>query len=326
MLRTIHKKNKDRYRIQFCDVNFYLTNQPIFEMWKKHFQNLSDVEKIQAWIIGLCCLRRSHDWFGGARISKFIQQEAQHSLKLENLFENTKIKLPNKLSSQLNLVEFINNFRIKAVPESAMRSLCFLSNNTEKNYPLIVSQKIPSPQELLQLQILGKRIISLNEDYKSWPHTLYANRDHLGFLLHDLIHADHFFFEAGHRDGQLGFYKFINLIFDDPRINNLLKSETFKEGFEYIISDMNSHPLHLLQTLHSLVYKELKNDSLANELWRTWGTQISDNSDEQQAFNSVNLKSFNSTMASSIELMCIKMGRSSKKCLESSFTSQTELK
>lgn len=310
MLRIIRKKNKDRYRIQFCDVNFYLTNQSTFAMWKTLFADLSDVEKVQAWVVALSCLRRPNDWFSGERKNKFSAEKHHHSLTLKKIFENTPIKLSNKLNSQLNIIDFINNFKIKAVPESAMRSLCFISN---KRYPLIITQEIPDAKKLLQLQISGKRIISINEDYEKWPHTLYAERDHLGFLLHDLIHADHFFYEARHRDGQLGFYNFINLIIDDAQVQTLLKSESFKKGFEYIISDMNSHPLHLFQTLHSLLFSELKNDEFAMQLWSTWCDLKDLAAHEKKALNSINLPSFNMNMATDIEELCINMGRSSTK-------------
>ena len=168
----------------------------------------------------------------------------------------------------MNLFDFINQNKIKAIPESCFRSLCFVA---DKTYPVVITESVPSPRELLQLQISGQRIITLNENYTSWPTTRIDGRDILGFTLHDLIHADHFFGDPVFRDGQLGFFRFVESLLSDKDLNFLLgSSEKFSKGFEYVISDMNSHPLHMFQTLHALLFSELGDDSRASLIWNRW--------------------------------------------------------
>ena len=304
----IHKIHKDRYRKVFCDQEFYICNQPLIKMWKTRFRNLTNVEKVQAWVIALSCLRRPDDWYGGKRLQTFLgdTQNYRHSLNIAQLFSGTPVRIPPKLDSETNLTDFINVCKIKAVPESCNRSLSFIANNY---YPLLISEIIPTPKELLQLQISGKRVITLNEDCELWPTNYYSGRDFLGFIMHDLIHADHFFLDPEHRDGQLGFFRFIEKILEDKMLNELLFLESFKTGFEYIISDMNSHPVHLFQTLHALLFTENLNEATSKAGWESWVRKIQLSDAEIQPLLLINSTFFSSDCARAIEILCIRLGK-----------------
>lgn len=308
MNEFILKMHKDRYRKVYCDENFYKQHQNVFRMWKTRLNSLSDVEKVQAWVVALSCLRRPGDWFGGKRQKIFLDSTTsyQHSLNLIQLFKDTPVQLPPKLNSEMNLIDFINVAKIKAFPESCNRSLCFITNNY---YPLIITEKIPTPAELLQIQIAGKRIIFFNEDHGTWPNLFFSGRDFLGFVMHDLIHADHFFHKPEYRNGQLGFFKFIENILSDESLAVLLSSENFKTGFEYIISDMNAHPAHLFQTLKNLLFSEIKNDAKANPCWKNWVSQSQLSDEEAQAINRINSTDFDTTAARTIEILCFRLGK-----------------
>jgi hypothetical protein len=300
---VIHKKHKDRYRIQFCDENFYLEHQKVFQVLKSRLARLTNVEKLQAWVVILSCLRRSKDWYGGPRARELASDKKfTHSLNLGQLFLNTPVILPAKLSRDLNVFDFINHHRIKALPESCFRSLVLM---TDKTYPLLITSGVVEPIELLQIQISGQRIVSIDEDIEQWPTRLYSERDYLGFILHDLIHADHFFHEPKFRDAQLGFYRFVNTLINDDATVSLLHNENFRAGFEYIISDMNSHPLHLFQTLHSLLYKTLRNDAEASTIWQRWISNLGLLDEEAQgALLRVNAQDFKSDEALMVEAFC----------------------
>lgn len=269
MESVIHQKHKDRYRIQFCDENFYRRYQNVFEMWQKRFKSLENVEKLQAWVTVLSCLRRPEDWYGGPRALPLVSPDKNytHHMTLAEIFADSPVVIPAKVSGSIDVFDFLNRHRIKALPESCFRSLCYMRTG---RYPLKLSAGVVSPFDLLQIQLQGERIVSMDEDISAWPERLYSGRDYLGFVLHDLIHADHFFFEPQHRDGQLGFYHFVNSFIADQSLLELLESSNFREGFEYIISDMNSHPLHLFQTLHSLLFKTVRNDEAALAIWQRW--------------------------------------------------------
>lgn len=312
MLRDIpnaHKeKSKDRYRTVFCATDFYQKHQDIFKLWKTRFATLPHVEKLQAWTVALSCLRRPTDWYGGKRQEKFLHSASahQHSLTLNQIFLDTPILKNSKLPIDLNLMDFLNEYKVKAIPESCFRSLCFIST---QRYPLFVTESVPTPQELLQIQISGRRIVSINEDFESWPTTLYSDRDFLGFILHDLIHADHFFLAPLHRDGQLGFYIYIQNFLQDETLQLLLESSAFRSGFEYIISDMNSHPVHLFQTLHSLLFTEFKDDVRAQDCWKNWAQKTKLHATEFASVLKVNSIEFNRANAQDLEDLCVRLGQ-----------------
>lgn len=307
MLSSIHKKNKDRYRIQFCDNDFYLNHQNTFKLWKTRFAPLSDVEKLQAWVVALCCLRRPLDWYAGPNESAVISSFSfQHALTIGEVFAETAVRLPPKLSVDMNLFDFINHHRIKAVPESCFRSLCLMTNGT---YPLLIRSDVVAPAELLDLQLQKKRIAAFNDDFEQWPETLYAGRDHLGFMLHDLIHADHFFASPQDRDGQLGFFTFAKNILADDQLQRLMQIEKFKEGFEYIISDMNAHPLHLFQTLHSFLSQVEPDATVASQIWQGWLARNDLNSVDHAALSAVNTRAFTLQNAQQIQDYCQNIGR-----------------
>lgn len=306
MLVTIHEKHKDRYRIQFCDENFYVKHLNTFKMWKSLFHDLSPVDKLQAWVLGLSCLRRPTDWYGGPRAMAIREGFSYtHGLNMGQLFEGTDVRLPAKVSASMNVYDFLNFYRVKALPETCFRSLCFI---VDGRYTLDLVDGEVSPLDLLKIQISGRRVVALNERVQDWAGSLYAGRDYLGFILHDLIHADHFFSSSVYRAGQLGFYKFALEIFSLSSVQKLLEDSKFKEGFEYIISDMNSHPLHLFQTLHSLLFSVLRDDARAFEIWNEWVAVLSLNVDEREALKLINSKDFSLKQAQIVESFCQRLG------------------
>ena len=172
---------------------------------------------------------------------------------------------------------------------------------------------VPTPSELLQFQLEDKRIISFNEDYETWATTLYHGRDFLSFMIHDLIHADHFFANPTNRMGQLGFYHCVRLILQDRNLKILLETPTFTEGFEYIISDMNSHPIHLFKTLHARVVHVTENEMKANFIWKHWTSVWSQGSfDIDSALQKINTQLFSDKEALKITEWCIALGHNSR--------------
>jgi hypothetical protein len=309
MLRIV----KDRYRPVFCTDAFYLQNQKLFSEWNQLFNKLNSTEKALAWVIALSLLRRPEDWFGGLRKHPFVklnETSKQHPLILNDLqTTNSSLQIPHKLKG-FNLFQVANEVKIKAVPDSALRSLACM---TDQIYPLQILKYVPSPAELLQFQLEDKRIISFNEDFESWSTTLYHGRDFLSFMIHDLIHADHFFSNSANRSGQLGFYQCVKLILQDESLKNLLENPSFNDGFEYIISDMNSHPIHLFKTLHARIVHVSENEMKANFVWRHWTSVWSQgNFDIDSALQKINTQLFSDTDALKITEWCIALGHNSR--------------
>jgi len=299
--------SKDRYRPLFCTQDFYLAHQTIFKMWKQQFADFTTVEKVKAWVIALTCLRRPDDWFGGARPILFVEADDKLSLlspiTVKTFFDETQIAWPKNLNSTAKLNDFLNCYRIKPLPESALRSLFKLG---QKNFPLLIIDHEPTPLELLNIQIRGQRIITFNEDYETWPDKLYGERDTLSFIIHDLIHADHFFKDEKQHQGQIGFYKLIHTIYHDADLEKLFLNEKFKSGFEYIISDMNAHPVHLFQTFKALLDLAVNENQMSNAIWNRWIIKWNLTSDQADSVQKINTQLFFDIHANHIEAMCFK--------------------
>ncbi len=307
-LISVYMVKKDRYRPLFCNSEFYLKNQEQFGRWKLLFKDLTIEQKVISWICGLSLLRRPKDWYGGKRLMTFVPSsvDKNHPLSLSELTKNTIIEIPMKLDSQMNLFELANSIRIKALPEGSLRALT-KCGSPDFNVEMIYS--IPTALELLTYQLNGKRVVSFNEDFLIWPTTLYHGRDFLSFMIHDLIHSDHFLNQPMNRLGQLGFYRCINSILKEKSLKKLLQNQKFKDGFEYIISDMNSHPVHLFKTLHARVRDDFGNSDLIPPAWLSW-TRVwsSEDSKTFSALQKINTQLFSHKDAEDITDWCIALG------------------
>ncbi len=303
MIRIINQQ-KDRYRPLFCTVDFYTQNQAVFKLWKQRFQGFTPTEKLKAWTVALSCLRRPDDWYGGLRKDSFAHTESQSTISFAQIFIDTPVRVPSKLPSNLLLDEALRTLKIKPLPDSCLRSLYYLNI-----YPLSLLGHIPSPRELLDYQLRGQRIITFNEDFESWPASVSNERDFLSFIIHDLIHADHFFKDNTNTLGQLGFYHFIEMIWLHDSLQDLCLSTEFKNGFEYIISDMNSHPVHLFKTLRAYLSQVLPNTEDSQNIWNSWILTWRAAENDCNALQKINTQLFSDIDALTVESFSISLGR-----------------
>jgi hypothetical protein len=150
--------------------------------------------------------------------------------------------------SAFNLFSFYN---LKAIPESINRTMIHWYQDS---WSIEMLEHIPTPRELLRLQVKNTRCITVITDPNEIDSFVLATRDPLSFVLHDLMHADQFFSQIESQKGQLGFYHLINSIYDQPELRNLLKNDAnFKKEFEYVASDMNAYVIHLFKCLKSSI-------------------------------------------------------------------------
>lgn len=150
----------------------------------------------------------------------------------------------------MNLGQIVNNFAFKSTPRSVNRALLHFST---QRYPLELMFHIPSPLEVLQQQKNGRRCLSLIIKESQMKDYILGERDYLGFCLHDLIHADHFYHSNSSYYGQLGLYNLLWKEIEKGTFAVLMENKEFQREFEYIISDMNAYPIHLLKCLKSAI-------------------------------------------------------------------------
>ena len=149
------------------------------------------------------------------------------------------------------LGQLLNHRAFRATPEAVHRALL---NWELGNYPLVLMDRIPSVREVLAQQVEGKRCVTFFHQQAQLSKLVLGERDPLGFAFHDLIHADHFFHQNSLRQGQIGFYRQVARMDQAELLKDWMVLEDFPHRLEYLMADMNSHPLHLWKCFKAICH------------------------------------------------------------------------
>lgn len=149
----------------------------------------------------------------------------------------------------ISAVELFQYFNLKGIPLAVNRTMVNWAQGTWK---IEVLTHIPSPRELLRMQVKNTRCITLTVKHEEIDQLVLSSRDPLSFVLHDLHHADHFFNSEYSLKGQLGFYSLVDKVYDQPLLKKSLREDSqFKSEFDYVVSDMNAYVIHLFKCFKS---------------------------------------------------------------------------
>lgn len=211
-------------------------------------QVLTSAEYAALWLVAYLRIRHPYGWWGAHR------RDAVHSHKLTKLlldypyfdWSTEEVKL---LSRYPTLGELLNHRAFRATPMPVHRALLAWSTG---DYALILMDRIPSVQEVLEQQIQGKRCVTLFHQLPRLGQLVLGERDPLGFGMHDLIHADHFFHANADKLGQIGFYRIIHQLVREEMLRDFFPITGFEGRLEYLMADMNSHPLHLFKCFRAI--------------------------------------------------------------------------
>lgn len=255
------RNKRDRYKPLFCDSNFYESNLGNF--WKlktildtKLLGPTASLERFVTYTLFLSLLRRPDDWFAGFHpnfdTSEAIPLPGLNYVTLNDIQSIAQIRIPKKLAADISLAEVVQKIRIKSIPYAALWGLQFACKNPHR---FVMTSVAPSPLELLKIQSRGNRVLTFCESIENWPKFSISGRDPLSFWLHDLVHCWEYFAFPENELPQKQIYQMIEFLIH----KNILPVELFTKGnskseeLNYIISDMNSHPLHLLKTLRAVL-------------------------------------------------------------------------
>nr|BFD60150.1 hypothetical protein CKG001_22570 [Bdellovibrio sp. CKG001]BFD63562.1 hypothetical protein BdHM001_22430 [Bdellovibrio sp. HM001] len=232
--------------------------QPFLELWRA--KALSDAEIAAAYIAVFAFLRRPVDFLGGPHNQPLAALPEKPSFQASDFLQCLCGELPESLRHAKSLRRFAHSGDFlsyfcsqswRSIPLSVPQSLMAWQAG---RYPLQLCSFVPTPFEVLSLQTQGQRCVSMLQTLNEMQSFVEEGRDVLGFIVHDLIHADHFFADPVKAAAQIHFSQRLAVIFALPKIQEMLKSdEVFKSEFEYLMSDMNSFPLHLLKTLKAVL-------------------------------------------------------------------------
>ncbi len=168
----------------------------------------------------------------------------------------------------LSTLDLFTSHNLKAIPLAINKTMIHWITGQWK---IEMLEHIPSPRELLELQVKNTRCMTVTTNPKKIDKLVLESRDPLSFVLHDLMHAEQFFSQADSLRGQLGFYRLIKTIYDQPDLKNMLKnSPDFKKEFEYVTSDMNAYVIHLFKCLKSAIMRVDLDNNFFNQILIWW--------------------------------------------------------
>lgn len=208
-------------------------------------KKMTSAEFAAFYIISALSLRYPGTWLGSKRVSTEAHA-MDYPLNLA-LFEPN---IRERLKGLQSVGDVFTAFALKSTPLTVNRALLAWSRG---DYQLELMFRIPSPREVLNQQKQGHRCLTLLCEERQISDYILGDRDYLSFGMHDLIHADHFYFHNDCYQGQLGFYGLLDQCLSRGDFDELLKLPKFAAEFEYVISDMNAYAIHLMKCLKSAI-------------------------------------------------------------------------
>lgn len=164
-------------------------------------------------------------------------------------FEYNNPKLDIFLESHSPL-EALNNFQFKKVKGKVLECL---KNWLGGYWKLKLVTKILTPLEVLEFQAKGIRPVSMLLDTDK---PILHRKNPLDFFIHDLEHGYMFFHDQKLYTQQTQFFRNVLSSLETPIWDQLLEDQYFREKFNYLVSDMNSHIDHYRAYLNSIIPRD----------------------------------------------------------------------
>jgi hypothetical protein len=154
----------------------------------------------------------------------------------------------------LDLLNFAEEFQFKKLPGGILKTLVHWQKSEIK---LHLIEEVLNPEDLLNYQARGERVVTFHFEKAKCGELVDGKRDSLEFMLHDLVHAD-LFFGPNHLE-QVRFFQHLQNSMGDfaPMLQN---DPDFCQRIQYVMSDMNSHPEHMRQSVRASLVDHFKRD------------------------------------------------------------------
>ncbi len=254
-----------RFRHRLLDETFLQSHSgqaahslaPFVNLWKD--KKITDVEMVGAYLLTFIFLRRPTDFLGGFH-NLPLPKSQNKGISGRMIVTTLRQTLPDELKNAKSLrpletdADFLTSFCAhswRSIPFSVQKSLSAWNSAL---YPLNLLTHLPSADDVLQMQARGRRCVSMLLEPEQIHSFVEEGRDVLGFIVHDLIHADHFFHDPLRAQAQVLFCQKLLEVLKLAVIQHMLFiDDAFRKEFHYLMSDMNSVPLHLLKTLKAIL-------------------------------------------------------------------------
>lgn len=158
-----------------------------------------------------------------------------------------------KLINNIPYEQILASYQFKKIKGKAINCL---NRWVSGEWDLVLSEKIFTPYEILSYQAQGIRPVTMKFCHTDTP--VMHRRNALDFFVHDLEHGHMFFNDKVLMKMQKDFFHKIEASLATDLWTVRLQDKVFKEKFNYMISDMNSHKEHYRAYLESMIpQKEL---------------------------------------------------------------------
>ena len=128
-----------------------------------------------------------------------------------------------------------------------------ISQWLQGRWPLTLCEHVPLPAQVLDLQARGLRPVTLICDVARARQPVLRKPDAFAFMTHDLEHAYKFFHSPRLHELQRGLFAVLHAAQQRGIFVPYAGDEEFRTRFDYLISDMNTHPVHSLQYLRAIL-------------------------------------------------------------------------
>jgi hypothetical protein len=207
---------------------------------------LPDAAYAALWCLHYLRVRHPKGWWG-ARQTAPVRGHAM-DMALTELGVDWTGAEEKLLSQHATLGDLWAGRAFKATPLPVHRALLAWSTG---DYPLVRLGHIPSVAEVLAQQTNGQRCVTLIAGKGVFGRLVLGERDPLGFAYHDLVHADHFFHDNETMRGQIGFYRLVDRMLRERLLAPFEHHAEFAGRLDYLLADMNAHPVHLWKCLRA---------------------------------------------------------------------------
>lgn len=153
---------------------------------------------------------------GGAR-TLIENHDFNQDLTLNEVCSLLQIPLRWETEKNLPFFQFFIQRTHRKIPESALISI---EKWATKKYSLSLLFYTPCVHDVVQMQAQGYRCISVLCDEENLRNKNHAGRDVFSLIIHDLIHADHFFHHHENALAQIQFANKMFLLFENDFIKD----------------------------------------------------------------------------------------------------------
>lgn len=280
---------------------------------EKSFRNSQDLKLQRSWVAAYIFIFWSLAWIQNSprpKLSKAFSLSHRNGFKLGELSDFLTPALRSHLQIfrnywDLPLDEILSRGLLRGLPEPICRFFSHL-------WPVQVLSRVPEGREILGWQQQGRRCVSLISDEKILANGSLHDKDPFAFAIHDIEHAYKFFHDSSSYRSQVGFYLLCGPMIPKIQTFPFWNEAEFQKDFNYLISDMNSHSVHMIKTLHAIILKAFKKhyglQHLSSEferqffkLWQSLLQTIVKEAEDLKLLSDVNQKNISSETEKRIE-------------------------